>query len=209
MINKIINIGCLGQGLVFSKWLGYKIKGPVDNMQGYNFKSILNIFDGSLFDALLNDKIDFFHEREIINCLKTDDDNYIRYYCSDNNVEWNLYNYSYPTINGHYNWRSIHTNFQLSKRKEQLKERIDNFNMFNKKINKNSIYLYTIADDDKNISEDDFNYTLNNLPSYVLDNLVVITSLRNEIPSLFFKNFKCISFNYDITTNYNINITWN
>ena len=27
-------------------------------MQCYNFKSILNIFDGTLFNAILNDKID-------------------------------------------------------------------------------------------------------------------------------------------------------
>ena len=173
MINKILNIGCVGQGLIFSKWLGYCIEGPVDNMQGYNFKSTLNIFDGSLFDALLNNNIDFWFEREWYNCQESDDDNCLRYYCTDQNVKWNLFNYTYPTIEGHYNWRSIHTNFTLYKRKEQLKERINNFIIFNKYVDDNSIYLYTISDDDKNISEEDFNYTINNLPSYVIDRLVV------------------------------------
>ena len=208
MINKIINIGCLGQGLMFSKWLGYHINGPVDNMQGYNFKSILNIFDGSLFDALLNDHIDFYHVREYQNCQESDDDNYLRYYCTNNNVEWNYNNYSFPTIKGHYNWRTIHNNFELAKRKEQLKERINNFNFFNENIDDNSIYLYTIADDDHHISEEDFNFTINNLPSYVVERMLVITSLRNEIPYLFLNYFKCLTFNYDILNKYNINNKW-
>ena len=66
----IMNIGANGPGIYFSKYLGLKLQSPIDNMQCYNFKSILNIFDGSLFNAILNDKIDHKHYREIENIQK-------------------------------------------------------------------------------------------------------------------------------------------
>ena len=37
----IMNIGANGPGIYFSKYLGLKLQSPIDNMQCYNFKSIL------------------------------------------------------------------------------------------------------------------------------------------------------------------------
>ena len=68
--NMIMNIRANGPEIYFSKYLGLKLQSPIDNMQCYNFKSILNIFDGSLFNAILNDKIDHKHYREIENIQK-------------------------------------------------------------------------------------------------------------------------------------------
>ena len=39
----IMNIVANGPGIYFSKYLGLKLQSPIDNMQCYNFKSILNV----------------------------------------------------------------------------------------------------------------------------------------------------------------------
>ena len=38
-----MNIVANGPGIYFSKYLGLKLQSPIDNMQCYNFKSILKI----------------------------------------------------------------------------------------------------------------------------------------------------------------------
>lgn len=45
------------------------------------FKSVLDVFNGNLFDAILNDKI--VYKEENIYVQQYDDDNQFRYYCSN------------------------------------------------------------------------------------------------------------------------------
>ena len=161
-------------------------------MQCYNFKSILNIFDGSLFDAILNNKIDHKHYREIENIQKTDEDNVIRYYCTTNAVFSN--NYSFPTIEGNYNWRTLHHNFETDHRKLEFKRRISLFNEFSNNLKENDFYLYTIAYEEDQLTENEFYETLEKLPKYVIDHLLIFY-MNNKIPSIFLNNFNCVSIN--------------
>lgn len=188
----IMNIGANGPGIYFSKYLGLKLQSPIDNMQCYNFKSILNIFDGSLFNAILNDKIDHKHYREIENIQKTDEDNVIRYYCTTNAVFSN--NYSFPTIEGNYNWRTLHHNFETDYRKLEFKRRISLFNEFSNNLKEDDFYLYTIAYEEDQLTENEFYETLEKLPKYVIDHLLIFY-MNNKIPSIFLNNFNCMSIN--------------
>lgn len=175
-------IGCLCEGFMFADAFGIRINGPVDNMHGYNFKSTLDLFNGNLFNSVLNDKIDF---KENQDPAWFDDDNYIRYYCGyENENKWV--------------WRSIHTNFESNERKDSFKNRINNFNEYNKNLDEYSWYLYTISDHDQYLSEEDFNYTIKHLPSYVIDKLIVITGTRFKIPKCFNERFNCIQYNFDM-----------
>ena len=103
-INKTISIGCLCEAYLFGEKFGTRIQGPLDNMSGYTFKSVLNVFDNSIFNNILFDNI--------IECKKNpcyeiqpknwNDDEYIR-----------CYN----------NWMSVHIDFTLQKRKEHSFQR--------------------------------------------------------------------------------------
>lgn len=179
-----MNIGCLCEGFVFSQIIGAHIPGPTDGLHGWDFKSTLDIFNGKLFDAMLNDKIDYKEVNELARTDLYDDDEYFRYYCSKEDGKWN--------------WRSVHSNFEEQHRKDTLKERINNFNNFNKNLNEDSYYFYTISDGDQYLNEDTFNYVINNLPEYVIDKLVIISGLRFEIPKLFYSKFRCIYYNFDL-----------
>ena len=189
-----MNIGANAPGIIFSKYMGLKLSSPIDNMQCFNFKSILNIFDGSLFDAILNDKIDYVHEREINNCQKTDDDNYVRYYCT--NIDDVIFsdNYSFPTIKGNYNWRTLHHNFEDNTRKNIFKNRIKLFNEFSNNLKHDDFYLYTIAYEENTLTENEFYDTCNKLPQYVIDHMLIFY-MNNKIPQMFLNNFNCISIN--------------
>ena len=56
-------------------------------------------------------------------------------------------------------------------------------------------YLYTISEYENTLTLDDFNYTLNNLPKYLVDNLFIFGAYRNPIPKMFLNKFRCISTN--------------
>lgn len=183
MIRKTISIGCLCEGFIFTSIFGTRILGPVDNMHGWNFKSTLDVFNGKLFDAILSDKIDY--KEENVNVAEWDDDNQFRYYCSKIGEQWN--------------WRTVHTNFEQKNRKILFKKRINAFNKFNKNVNNECAYIYAISDGDNDLTENEFKYVLNNLPSYVIDNLIVISGVRFQIPKLFYDNLRCIHYNYDLT----------
>ena len=45
------------------------------------------------------------------------------------------------------------------------------------------------------MNEDDFIYVLNNLPSNVLDKLIVISSFNCPVPNIFCDTFRCIQNN--------------
>ena len=178
-----MNIGCACEGFKFSQIINAQVPGPVDGMHGYDFKSTLDIFNGKLFDALLNDKIE---HKEINQCFQTwDEDEYLRYYIPRPDAEWN--------------WNTIHNNFELPHRKEALKKRINNFYEFNKNLDDDSYYFYTVSDGDSKLSEDTFNYVISNLPENVINRLIVIGTLRFKVPELFYYRFKCIEYNADIT----------
>ena len=185
---KILNIGCLCEGFVLSDMFGLRVPGPVDGLHGWDFKSTLDIFNGKLFDALLNDKIACKEINQDAHVDLFDDDEYYRYYCPREDIKWN--------------WRSVHTNFEAKDRKEGLQERINNFNSFNKNLGEDSYYFYTISDGDQYLTEDTFNYVINNLPEYVIDKLIIISGTRFEIPELFYNKFRCIYYNFNLSDPY-------
>ena len=97
-------------------------------------------------------------------------------------------------------WRSGHFNFKLLSRKREFKRRIKIFNDFKEdvKINKEYFYAYAISEYEDSLTIQDFEYTINNLPNYVIDNLIIIGGHRNPIPDIFNKNFRCITYNINL-----------
>ena len=194
-IKQTMCIGCLCEGFMFADMFGIRTTGPVDNIHGYNFKSTLDVFNGKLFDAILSDKIDKTEENEAPAWY--DDDNLFRYYLINNESHWN--------------WRTVHNNFGKTERKEEFKKRINAFNNFNANLGKSSFYIYAISDGDNELSKEDFNYTIENLPDYVLDKLIIVSGVRFKIPKIFYKNFRCIHYNYDVGVDENDKVfkSWN
>ena len=146
-----------------------------------------------LFDAILSDKIisKEYHDKG------EDDDEWLRYYCSGDNVIWDKE--TGAPVSGNWGWKTVHSNFELEHRKQLFKERIEGFNTFNNELDIDSYYLYTIADADADISEDDFYFTVNHLPSKVVEKLVIISAVRVPTPKIFYENFKCIHYNRDLS----------
>ena len=175
-------IGSLCEGLAFGDLFGIRILGPVDNVEGYNFKSTLDLFNGSLFKSILSDNILKKEKREGKDFYE--DDEYSRFYCEHDN---------------HWNWCTIHNNFETKERKNMFLTRISNFNNFKRNLDKDSFYLYTISKYDNELSDNDFEYVINKLPKYVVDHLIIISGTRCKIPNYFYNNFRCFQFNYDLT----------
>ena len=185
-IDKLLCVGGLCEGFFFTEIFDKRIKGPVDNIPAKNFKSILNLFNGKLFNDILTDNItkeEFNNYRRFSSSdeqfLKTHDDFKLRYYD---------------------NWRSGHINFTLLKRKEQFKERIEIFNKFNQDVQNgvsNLYYLYTISEYENTLTKEDFDFTCKNLPKYVIDKLIILGAKRNPIPQRFLNKFRCITYNFD------------
>lgn len=192
MLKQTMCIGGLCEGHIFSDMLNIRTRGPVDNFIAYNFKSTLDLFNGNLFDAILTDNIINKEKRETYNS-DVDDDQYQRYYC---------------IRDGHWSWNTIHNNFERNDRKELFKKRINTFNDFKNKLNNENFYLYTISINDEYLSENDFKYTIDHLPYYVINNLIVITGARYRIPKMFYEKFKCIDWNFDITGCILPNVRW-
>ena len=189
-ISKLCCIGGLCESFIFADIFQKRYKSPTDTMTAKNFKSLLDLFNGNLFDAVLNDKIietkfnqfrsGYPSDEEF---LKTHDDFSIRSYCNTNNG---------------WSWYSGHINFMLENRKEEFKRRIDNFNNFTELVKEEgNYYLYSISPFDFKLTKNDFEYTINNLPNYVVDNLIILGT--NRYPMLdIFKQFKNISINLSL-----------
>lgn len=189
-ISKLCCIGGLCESFIFADIFQKRYKSPTDTMTAKNFKSLLDLFNGNLFDAVLNDKIietkfnqfrsGYPNDEEF---LKTHDDFSIRSYCNTNNG---------------WSWYSGHINFTLENRKEEFKRRIDNFNNFTKLVKEDgNYYLYSISPFDYQLTKEDVEYTINNLPNYVVDNLIILGT--NRYPMLgIFTQFKNISINLSL-----------
>lgn len=202
---EISNICCIGglcESFMFADMFQKRVLSPVDGVGSRNFRSLLDIFNGKLFDDILSDnffKIEYNPYRQYYatdeDFLETHDDFNLRYY-SDNNGDWS--------------WRSGHTNFELKKRKKEFKKRIEIFNDFSKNIKNNSsnYYLYAISEYEDSLTKEDFEYTINNLPDYVIDNLIILGAKRDPILDIFDNNFRCITFNLNLSAHNKINSLW-
>ena len=220
-ISRLCCIGGLCESFIFADIFQKRYKSPTDTMTAKNFKSLLDLFNGNLFDAVLNDKIietkfnqfrsGYPSDEEF---LKTHDDFSIRSYCNTNNG---------------WSWYSGHIDFTLKNRKEEFKRRIDNFNNFTELVTlskkdietlehlennynynefannydkifkavEGNYYLYSISPFDFKLTKNDLEYTINNLPNYVIDNLIILGT--NRYPMLdIFKQFKNISINLSL-----------
>lgn len=189
-ISKLCCIGGLCESFIFADIFQKRYKSPTDTMTAKNFKSLLDLFNGNLFDAVLNDKIietkfnqfrsGYPSDEEF---LKTHDDFSIRSYCNTNDG---------------WSWYSGHIDFTLENRKEEFKRRIDNFNNFTELVKEEgNYYLYSISPFDYQLTKEDVEYTINNLPNYVVDNLIILGT--NRYPMLgIFTQFKNISINLSL-----------
>lgn len=200
-ISQLCCIGGLCEAFMFADMFQKRITSPIDTLGSRNFKSTLDIFNGNLFNDILSDnilKVEYNSYREYYSndedFLKTHDDFNLRYYCK--NDDWS--------------WRSGHINFELQHRKEEFKRRIENLNKFEKDVKNNNeyYYLYAISEYENSLTKEDFEYTINNLPDYVVDNLIILGAKRNPILDIFDKNFRCLTFNLDLGDDNRINSLW-
>ena len=201
-ISKICCIGGLCESFLFADIFQKRVHSPVDGVASRNFRSLLDLFNGKLFDAILSDNIlksEFNPYRQYYSSdedfLKTHDDFNLRYYCENNN-DWS--------------WRSGHTNFELQNRKEEFKRRIELFNDFANDVKNNDdhYYLYAISEYEDSLTEHDFEFTINNLPDYVIDNLIILGAKRNPILDMFDNNFRCVIFNLNLSDHNKVNSLW-
>ena len=156
-------------------------------MSARNFKSTLAIFNGELFNDVLNDNIINIDVNEHFDTQPSNwnDDKYMRYY-----------------NNG---WMSPHRNFLLKERKEGFKQRIEIFNKFNLDVQNgvpNMYYIYAMGEFEETLTKKDFDYTCENLPKYVIDHLIIIGGLRKEILPWFKDKFRCITYNFHLGGGY-------
>lgn len=83
----------------FSDIFDKRIKGPVDNLAAKNFKSLISLFNGKLFNDILNDNI-----------TKNEYNIYRQYYISDQHF---LQTHDDFRLRYYGDWRSGHINFTL------------------------------------------------------------------------------------------------
>lgn len=182
-IDKAMAIGGLCEAFIFCDIINARVNSPVDGLSADNFKSTVSLFNGEFFnDVLNNNVIDKIENPYYEGQCGLNDDKYMRYYPSG--------------------WLSVHYDFSIEKRLNEFKHRIELFNQFNKDVQngtKNMFYVYALGGHEEDITIDEFNYACNNLPSYVLDNLLIVGAIRHPLFPLFTENFRCISYNYNLS----------
>ena len=167
-IEKLMCIGSCCDGMFLSKQLGIREKGPVDNMLTLSgsILSIYKLFNGDFITSVLKDN----------------------YWFSDCNHWDNM------QLCGFDGYCMIHNDYKLEKTKIELLKRIEIFNKYCEisKTNNNYFFLLCAGWEDINVSTKDKQKTINLLPSYVKNKLIVMNGR--------IKHYSLLSypvFNYD------------
>ena len=190
-ISNLCCIGGLCESFIFADIFQKRYKSPTDSMTAKNFKSLLDLFNGNLFNAISNDDIlcikdspyrKYYASEKSF--LQTHDDFKIRYYCDTNNG---------------WSWYSGHIDFTLPNRKEEFHKRVNDFNNFAKLVQEESgnYYLYAISPYDCKLNYREVIRVADQLPDYVRDNLIILGSNRYPLLSIF-KDFKCLTINLEL-----------
>jgi len=190
-INGIMCIGSLCEGFMFADFIEKRIYGPVDNWGCKSIEVIYKLFNNELYNAFINNE-------------------YI--------IEKNLgpTKHETPIIAHFFNdeFSIIHNNIEEQKYKNELLKRFDNFNKFNylcqNDLDNRYLYFYSPNDADTNLDEQTVLSSINKLPKYVIDNLVIVQGARDNTAIIFKKYFRYIQFNMNfLSENSDILNLWN
>lgn len=171
-INKFLCIGSACEGLFMTKKLGLRYTGPVDNLGLRGFKYTYKLFNNEFYNQVISNE----------------------YTLDSNNVWDSNYPVTYFGINKNFKtadtYFMMHNDYRLQKTRNELIKRLKLLNKYidNAKNDKSLFFIYSIIYEDEYISDKDIIETLNKLPEFVKNRLLVLDSGR-------FKN-KCILENY-------------
>jgi len=196
MISHSMCIGALCEGMLLGNCLGTRVQGPVDNFEAYNIASTMSLFNNELLDDLMSDNI-LYKEKNIFYTDREDDDN-LRFYTHN---DYNINNWG---------WKTVHTNFENENRKLNFLNRYQAFKKFNEAVKNNKkgyVYFYTISCYDNELTETDLDDILNMMPKFVVDNIIIISGVRNNIPKIFEDRLRCLYFNANLSGDPNANYT--
>lgn len=175
-IRGIMCIGSLCEGFMFADFMEKRIYGPIDNWGCKSIEVIYKLFNGELYNAFINNE-----------------------YTTEKNIG--------PTkketpIVAHFfgdEFSMIHNNIEEQKYKDELLKRFDNFNKFNylcqNDLDNRYLYFYSPNDTDIHLDEQTVLSSINKLPKYVIDNLVIVQGTRDPEAEKFKNNFRYIKFN--------------
>lgn len=167
-IRKIISIGSNCIAADFTKVLGIREKGPVDNIANFYLWNANTLFDGTLSKIVFNSK-------------------YLKQESSEEEKKRNnFFNYKYEFTNG---MSIVHNDFETFKFKISMLYRLINIKKFYKKSLEYDDYWYIYSLDiyDSYLTENRINEIKNNLPDVCSKRLIVL-GIRAHNP-LFKKYF--------------------
>ncbi len=171
VIKKVMAIGANCYGADFTKVLGVREKGPVDNIADFNIWKSPTLFNNQF-------KNDVFKAKYII---KQSSDVQIEKYHFFKNI------FSFP--NG---MNIVHNDFRQLKYRMSLKKRIRKFHRYYKKsLTRNDLwYIYSLDYSDSSLSENRVMQLRNQLPAVCADRLIVLgIRAHNELFKKYFKYY--------------------
>lgn len=180
MIKHTMNIGCWCEGFLFCDKIGTRIKGPVDNFGGSGFEAVIDVFNGKLFDDILNNRI---------TKTQTYKEHFMQ--CQDDGEE-------HCDVHYYDKWLTAYTDFTKPENIEKLKIRINAFNNFIDNLSNDDFFIYTPTPKDGELTDKEVDNVVKQIPSFVFDHLIVIAGTRNLIPECFFKKFRIIQYNLNL-----------
>ena len=181
MIKNTMNIGCWCEGFLFSDKFGTRVKGPVDNFGGDGFEAVIDLFNGKLFNDILNNKI---------TKLQTHSEHF--------GCDMNEHDEDFCDVRYYDKWLTAYTDFTLPSNIEKFKNRINNFNNFIDNLSDDDFFIYTPTPKDGSLTEKQVNKIVKQIPTFVIDHLIVVAGTRNLIPKCFHKKFRIIQYNLNL-----------
>lgn len=171
-INKLISIGANCLALDFTKYLGVRERGPVDNFAGFHIWNSPLLFNNEFKKAVFRG-------------------NYATKQATD--LELKQYHFGNTIFVFEKGFSIVHNNFKSLKFRHELKKRIRNFHKYFKTSKKNSSlwYVYSLDYLDSELSENNLYRIKNTLPKNVTSHLICL-GIRAKNP--LFENY----FNYYI-----------
>ena len=167
MIDSLMCIGSACEGHEFAKKINLRIKGPVDNLDGKSFFSVIKLFDGTF-------------EKEIQN------KSYRKFKIAHPEL-WRTLEYGYSLDESGYT--IVHNDITQDSVYTEMLERINIFKNYVKlaEKNPNMYFLYTVSGDDIKLKEGDIQDVLSQLPKEVVSKIIIIQDrFYNEVFTKFF-----------------------
>lgn len=163
-INKILSIGSCCEGLFMTKKLGLRYPGPVDNLGLKGFKYTYKLFNNEFYKSVILNEYSFWKRDNI-------------YY---NPWEENNHPVTFFGINKNFdntdNYFMMHNDYRQDKVKKELIKRIKSFYKYidHARYDKSLFFIYSIIYEDENITDNEIQQTLEILPDYVKNRLIIL-----------------------------------